>query len=231
MTAISSNQTVIVTGLPRSGTSMMMKMLEAGGVPPLCDGERTADSDNPNGYYEFEPVKNTKNDPSWLRDASGKAVKMVYSLLYDLPTNEARIRNSSESRPAVEQVSNLPEHPEQRQVENLHHERDATPYNVIFMRRDLSEVLASQQQMLSNMNIKTTIDDDRMAKLFTGEIVRFQKWIAASSHINCIEVLYNDVASGSVSPLHQINSHLGGRLDVDAMSAVVDPSLYRNRAA
>ena len=81
MDAITNNTITIVTGLPRSGTSMMMKMLAAGGVPPLCDGLRTADSDNPNGYYEFEPVKNTKDDPSWLKDAPGKAVKMVYSLL------------------------------------------------------------------------------------------------------------------------------------------------------
>ena len=81
------------------------------------------------------------------------------------------------------------------------------------------------------MQIESTVDDDRMAKLFTGEIVRFQKWVAQAPHINCIEVLYNDVASGSVDPLHQINSHLGGSLNVDAMSAVVDPTLYRNRAA
>ena len=219
------NPFTVVTGLPRSGTSMMMKMLEAGGVPPLCDGERTADSDNPNGYYEFEPVKNTKNDPSWLRDAPGKAVKMVYSLLYDLPETFL-----SHRRQTVKQTETLrPKIP--RSGERGYEEESATHYNIIFMRRDLSEILASQQQMLSNMNIQTTVDDDRMAKLFTGEIVRFQKWIAQATHINCIEVLYNDVASGSVEPLHQINLHLGGGLNVDAMSAVVDPKLYRNRAA
>ena len=83
MPSRSENQIVVVTGLPRSGTSMMMKMLEAGGIAPLCDGERTADSDNPNGYYEFEPVKKTREDSAWLQDAAGRAVKMVYSLLYD----------------------------------------------------------------------------------------------------------------------------------------------------
>lgn len=75
----------VVSGLPRSGTSMMMRMLEAGGVPPLVDHLRTADIDNPRGYYEFEPVKKTKQDASWLDDATGKVVKMVYQLLYDLP--------------------------------------------------------------------------------------------------------------------------------------------------
>lgn len=75
----------IVTGLPRSGTSMMMRMLEAGGVPPLTDGVRTADEDNPRGYYELEAVKKTKSDASWLAGAPGKAVKMVSVLLPDLP--------------------------------------------------------------------------------------------------------------------------------------------------
>jgi len=77
----------IVSGLPRSGTSMMMRILEAGGLPVLTDGLRAADADNPNGYYEFEPVKDTTRDPSWLAQADGKAVKVVYKLLYDLPTD------------------------------------------------------------------------------------------------------------------------------------------------
>jgi len=76
---------VIVSGLPRSGTSMMMQMLEAGGVPVLTDRARAADEDNPRGYYEFEPVKQTKKDSSWLEQAPGKVVKMVHLLLLDLP--------------------------------------------------------------------------------------------------------------------------------------------------
>ncbi len=76
----------IVSGLPRSGTSMMMQALEAGGIPALTDNIRKQDEDNPKGYYEFEPVKKTKDDPSWVSAARGKVVKMVYSLLYDLPS-------------------------------------------------------------------------------------------------------------------------------------------------
>jgi hypothetical protein len=75
----------IVSGLPRSGTSMMMQMINAGGIPALTDHIREADEDNPKGYYEFEPVKKTKEDPSWLREAPGKVVKMVHLLLMDLP--------------------------------------------------------------------------------------------------------------------------------------------------
>lgn len=193
MPAVTEQQVVIVTGLPRSGTSMMMKMLEAGDVPPLCDGERTADSDNPNGYYEFEPVKQTKTDASWLNDAGGRAVKMVYSLLYDLPTDRH--------------------------------------YDVLFMRRNLHEILASQRQMLSNMRIETTVDDARMGALFEKEIQRFLQWLKTANHINVIQVDYNAVAGGDPSPLSDINAHLGGRLNVRAMSSVVDPSLYRNRSA
>lgn len=180
---------------------MMMKMLEAGGVTPLCDGERTADSDNPNGYYEYEPVKQTKTDSSWLNNAAGRAVKMVYSLLYDLPTQ--RTKDQTDDR----------------------------PYDVLFMRRDLHEILASQRQMLSNMQLSTDIDDARMGQLFAREINRFQAWLKTADHINVLEVDYNAVARGEATPFEQINAHLGGQLDTTSMAAIVDPSLYRNRSA
>ncbi len=78
----------IVSGLPRSGTSMMMKVLEAGGVLPLTDNIRAADTDNPKGYYEFERVKQLpKGDTAWLPEAHGKAVKVIAILLPHLPTD------------------------------------------------------------------------------------------------------------------------------------------------
>lgn len=78
---------VVVSGLPRSGTSMMMRMLEAGGVVPLQDGVRAADDSNPKGYFEFEPVKDLDKDGdlSWLPAARGKAVKIISFLLTWLP--------------------------------------------------------------------------------------------------------------------------------------------------
>ncbi|GJM43990.1 MAG: hypothetical protein DHS20C21_08320 [Gemmatimonadota bacterium] len=78
----------IVSGLPRSGTSMMMKMLESGGMTPITDGLREADVDNPKGYYEFERVKQIKEDSSWIPETRGKVFKMVSLLLYHLPANE-----------------------------------------------------------------------------------------------------------------------------------------------
>ncbi len=86
------NYVTIVSGLPRSGTSMMMQMIDAGGIKALTDEIRVADEDNPKGYYEFEPVKKTKEDPSWIPGASGKVVKLVHLLLLDLPlTHQYRV--------------------------------------------------------------------------------------------------------------------------------------------
>ena len=81
----------VVSGLPRSGTSMMMRMLEAGGIAPFTDGQRSADVDNPEGYYELERVKNLETDPDkrWLREARGRALKVISFLLRHLPGDNA----------------------------------------------------------------------------------------------------------------------------------------------
>jgi hypothetical protein len=83
---MSEQPVTIVSGLPRSGTSMMMRVIAAAGIPPLTDELRKADDDNPHGYFEYEPVKTTKQNPSWLEHARGGVVKMVHLLLPDLPT-------------------------------------------------------------------------------------------------------------------------------------------------
>jgi hypothetical protein len=79
---------IVVSGLPRSGTSLMMQMLDNGGVEVVTDNVRTADTDNPLGYYEYERVKKVKQDAAWLPATRGKAFKMVSQLLYDLPAAE-----------------------------------------------------------------------------------------------------------------------------------------------
>jgi hypothetical protein len=83
-----TDEIIIVSGLPRSGTSLMMQALDAGGIGVVTDNHRTADTDNPRGYYEFEKVKQVKQDPSWLPGVRGQAVKMVSQLLPDLPPTE-----------------------------------------------------------------------------------------------------------------------------------------------
>jgi hypothetical protein len=77
----------IVSGLPRSGTSLMMQMLNAGGLPVLSDGERKADTDNPKGYLEWERIKQLPKDPSLIAEAEGKVVKVISQLILSLPSD------------------------------------------------------------------------------------------------------------------------------------------------
>src|SRR5271170_1908144 len=76
----------IVSGLPRSGTSLMMQMLGAGGFSVLSDGERKADTDNPRGYLEWERIKQLPKDPSVIAEAEGKVVKVISQLILSLPS-------------------------------------------------------------------------------------------------------------------------------------------------
>jgi tetratricopeptide (TPR) repeat protein len=80
---------ILVSGLPRSGTSMLMQMLAAGGLPVLVDEQRPADAGNPRGYWEYTPVKASARDASWVEQARGKAVKVVTPLLPRLPRGPA----------------------------------------------------------------------------------------------------------------------------------------------
>jgi hypothetical protein len=79
---------IVVSGLPRSGTSMMMKMLNAAGIEPVTDNIRTADEDNPKGYYELEKVKQLDKDNSWVSDCRGKVIKVISMLLKPLPSDQ-----------------------------------------------------------------------------------------------------------------------------------------------
>lgn len=192
MVAQGQNFLTIVSGLPRSGTSLMMKMLEAGGMPVLVDNVREADLDNPRGYYEFEPVKQTKADASWVAPAVGKAVKMVYLLLLDLPRDH--------------------------------------DYRVIFMRRNLDEVLASQKSMLERLGKTSPLIDARMAALFRDGLARFDAWVMGQPNFRLLDVSYNAMVTDPAPFVRDVNQFLGNGLDVDAMTRVVDPSLYRNRS-
>ena len=87
---------IIVSGLPRSGTSMMMKMLVAGGLEALTDNIRSADEDNPRGYFELEKVKELDKDKSWLNDAGGRVIKVISALLKHLPRTIATRSSSCE---------------------------------------------------------------------------------------------------------------------------------------
>lgn len=188
-----SEPIVIVSGLPRSGTSMTMKMLEAGGIPPLTDHIRSPDEDNPKGYYEFERAKKLKEgDTDWLPQAEGKAVKLIGALLMELP-------------------------------------KRGHTYRVLFMRRTMEEILASQDKMLAHRGEDKKVEDEKMAALFEKHIQEVEDWMESQPNLSYIDVDYNHAIQDPRSTAEKINQFLGGDLDVQAMAAVVDPSLYRQR--
>ena len=183
----------IVSGLPRSGTSLMMQILEAGGLPILKDDIRQADADNPKGYYEFERVKQVAQDQAWLQDARGKAVKMVSALLLDLP--------------------------------------DTYTYRVIFMRRKMEEILASQKTMLKRSGKPAdALGDDKMAALFRKHLSQVEKWIGEQPQVQVLYVSYNEMIADPIQELERINQFLGNELDATKMASVIDRALYRQRS-
>lgn len=185
------NIITIVSGLPRSGTSLMMKMLEAGGMSVVMDGVREADVDNPKGYYEYEPAKTIKQDKSWLPGTRGKVFKMVSMLLVELP-------------------------PDFR-------------YKVIFMRRNIDEVLASQRKMLQRLN-KRVADEDKMRELYAKHLTQIDSWLAGQGNVESMTVLFNNLFQNPQTEIEQITDFLGGTLDAGKMREVIDVTLYRNRA-
>jgi hypothetical protein len=181
---------IIVSGLPRSGTSLMMQMLDYGGVEVVTDHIRTADTDNPRGYYELEKVKKIKHDASWLPSARGKAIKMVSQLLYDLPPEEQ--------------------------------------YRIIFMERDLEEVLASQEKMLRRLG-RPAAPHEQIKRSFTIHLDRLHQWLQGQLHFEMLRVRYADVVQRPAAEAARVNQFLDGVGNVDRMVQAVDPSLYRNR--
>lgn len=172
---------------------MMMQMLEAGGMTVLTDHVRTSDEDNLKGYYEFEPVKAMKRDASWLADARGKAVKVVYLLLSDLP-------------PSCE-------------------------YRIVFMRRELEEVVRSQQAMLGRRQEQgADLAPQEMAGVFQRQLDKTDQWLAGQSNCQRIDVPHRDVIADPQSQARRVAEFLGIPLDTTAMAAVVEPSLYRQRS-
>lgn len=186
-----SNFVTVVSGLPRSGTSMLMQMLAAGGVPALSDGEREADDSNPRGYFELESVKRLQKDASCLTDAQGKAVKVIAQLLPYLPQMNFRL---------------------------------------IYVDRDLDEVVRSQRQMLQREGRERgRLSDEQLKHTYSKQIAAMGRLLKRTrlpvlriSHRQCIED--PAVVAG------EINRFLGGRLDTESMARVVDRRLYRQRS-
>lgn len=169
----------------------MMQMLKSGGIEILTDNIRTADSDNPRGYLEFEAVKELEQDNSWLPECRGKAVKMISMLLYQLPPTES--------------------------------------YRVLFMERDLDEVLQSQETMLRRLN-RESAPHDQMAESYRIHLDHLNEWLKARPHIAVLRVAYKNLVEQTSEQVCRICEFLNVPLNVDAMLKAVDPELYRNRS-
>ena len=188
---------VIVSGLPRSGTSMIMGMLAAGGMEALTDGVRAPDDDNPRGYFELERVRQlqTGMDTAWLRDARGKCVKVISYFLKHLPAGEH--------------------------------------YRIVFVRRNLAEVLASQRRMLDRRGepVGDEAEEERLAGAFAAHLIGVERELEARADCEVLHIDHRAAIESPRSVAEQVNAFLGERLDVDRMAAAVDPRLYRQRAS
>lgn len=188
-----SNIITAVSGLPRSGTSLMMQILEAAEIPILNDGIRTADNDNPEGYYEFERVKQlNKGDHEWLAEAGGKAIKIISALIPHLPSQYT--------------------------------------YRILFVQRNLKEVLASQRKMLIQRGEATDeVSDADLELMFTRHLKQVQDWISRQPNISVLYVNYNQLVDNPEPWISQIMEFLQLEADGKEMVNVVKPTLYRNR--
>jgi hypothetical protein len=182
----------VVSGLPRSGTSMMMQMLHTGGLPCITDELREADISNPKGYFEFEKVKGLRTDNSWLPEAKGKAIKIISHLLPYLP-------------PELD-------------------------YKIVFMERNLDEVLASQRKMLENQGLSGgDPSDKRLSQIFAKQLYQVKKMLD-DRQISTLFVDYRDVLEDPAEISAKLQAFLGKNLDQQAMKDVVDNNLYHQRS-
>jgi hypothetical protein len=183
---------IVVSGLPRSGTSLMMRMLRAGGVELVTDDIREANIDNPKGYFEYERVKKLPQDNTWVGELSGKAVKVISFLLRYLP--------------------------------------DDLEYRVIFMRRNLEEVLMSQHTMLVHRGKEPGDDDGQMMCEFAEHLEKTFALIEERPNMKALYLDFTDIIDDPKGCAGKVGEFLGRDLDKESCARAVDPQLYRNRA-
>jgi hypothetical protein len=183
----------IVSGLPRSGTSLMMQMLAAGGLTPLTDGLRVSDVNNPRGYFEWERIKQLPDDSVCIAEAEGKAVKVVSALLRSLPSGYQ--------------------------------------YRVIFMRRALEEVVASQGEMLKQLSANSApAQGTAMMAAFETHLRQVSAWLESHTEIAVCRVEHGSLLRAPHHEATRVREFLDLPLDMEAMAGQVDVSLHRQRA-
>lgn len=186
------NKIIIVSGLPRSGTSLMMQILQAAGIPLLTDNSRPADKNNPKGYFEFEPVKRIERDASWFAQAKGKAVKVISHLLMYLPPD--------------------------------------FNYFVLFMNRDLDEIIASQNKMLFNLNKSLgRLPYDRLREKYAVHLNQIHHWLALQPNILFEDIYFPGLIRNPKNELTKVWCALKPDVPIERVLPVIQPDLYRTK--
>lgn len=180
----------MISGVPRSGTSLVMQMLAAGGYPVLADELRPPDVHNPQGYLEYAPVKALRRDASWLPRARGHALKVVHALVSALPAGFA--------------------------------------YRLVLVRRDLQEVVASQEAMLGDA-AGPAPSPERLVEIYAAQLAELEAWLSGQPHFRVLRLEHALLLAEPRRAARELAAFLGGGLDEEAMAAAVDPALQHQR--
>jgi len=192
MTKPLRKEVTIVSGLPRAGTSLLMSLLQEGGIPLLCDGQRAPDDDNPRGYFEYAAVKRMKEDSSWVDQAEGRAVKVILHLLDALPLQRS--------------------------------------YRVLFVHRDVREVVASQERMLRRHGqTEAVLPFERLVEIFAAQEAFARTWVRRQPGFSVLDVDYNQLLKDPKPILEAIVRFASLQAPVARLATRIEPSLYRNR--
>lgn len=185
---------IVVSGLPRSGTSLMMQLLRAGGIPVLTDDVRTADVSNPKGYFEYEKVKWLAADNTWLSQAHGHAIKVIAQLVPFLPRG--------------------------------------LPYRMIFMDRDLDEVLQSQKSMITALGKPVPGESADLGPVFRRQLAAAQEFARSLPDTRVESIRYRELIDSPAAAVEKVIRFLD-RPDLDQLKMVsaIDTSLYRSRSS
>lgn len=170
----------------------MMQMLVAGGIPAVTDAARTADEDNPHGYFEIEAVKSLKRDSAWLAEARGRVIKVIHLLLMDLPAGYR--------------------------------------YRVVFMHRDLDEVVASQRKMLERSGrAGGALEPEALKRQYQAQLARVDAWLASQPHFSRLDVSYNELLARAEPVVSRVAAFVGRAGREAELMRAIDAGLYRNR--
>ena len=183
----------VVSGLPRSGTSLMMQLLVAAGWEALTDNKRAPDEDNPLGYFEFAQARELAKDVSWVPQARGKVVKVVAQLLPFLPPGEH--------------------------------------YNVVFMERNLAEVVASQNTMLARQGRPgAELGGQQLLETYSAQLETVRTRLARRAEMRVLDVNYGELLADAVGGVERLARFFGDPFDRRAAEATVRPQLRRQKA-